>query len=416
MQFVVKSKIFFVKLRKYGIPLLTSVFDSTFFHLKIPLGNRSKFKPLADKKTIVYLGEYTWPRISRIAKRVKKDFNISPVLICSAAGFKKEFISDSYDHIIVFRNKWHLRRILEELKQVYLIHSYGMINEYPALAVLHYKGKVIYDAQDVWCCYYGLDTNLRWLKKDMAYERINFTQSKGIVAQSPEPIIGRKLYNKKIPSIFFPIYCDDDVFVDSSDKKMTDDDIHLVYAGGIADSSRDPAQYGNIQFHWLIEKLGKQKIHFHIYPSPATIKAEFDEYKKIAEKNSYFHFHDPISLDKLSKELTKYHFGLLPFFSGRNRQSENKYKYATAFKLFNYIEAGIPVITSENLFFQSWIVKRYQCGIAIKESDVDNMRDVFARNSYSDLIKQLVQGREKLSLKKQIPRLMKFYENIVAGY
>jgi hypothetical protein len=412
MKYLVKIKIFVTKVKRFGVLHLTSVFDYFLFQFGVP-ERQCKFKISEGKRSICFLGENLWPRVSRMAKWIKKDFGFEITLVCSSAGFNKKFSHGHFDHIITFRNKWHLRRILSQLKGMDLIHSFGPKNEYPAMATLYYKGNVIYDAQDVLCCYYGLNPGIRWIKNDIFYENINFTQSKGLVAQGPEPIIGRKFYNtKKPPSLFFPLYCDDDAFTDPTAKRIKEGEIHLVYAGGIAGSHRDPLQYGSTQFFGLIEKLSNQKIHFHIYPSPLTPQVDCFEYEKNYVHNHYFHFHPAVAQDELPGELAKYHFGIVPFFSGQNKQSNYKYKYATALKLFNYIEAGIPVITSEDMFFQNWIVKRYKCGISINEGNLNDLRKSIESYHYVGLIENLIQGRNRLSLRRQIPRLVSFYDKI----
>jgi hypothetical protein len=411
-----KLNTFLTKLRKYAFIRLSSALDYLLFVLNIA---DTQYQPdqAASDKTVVYLGEYSWPRISRIAKYVQKDFGYRVVLVCSKMGFTPKLNPDCFDQVITFRNAWHLKRILMTIRGVKLIHAYGPVNSYPAIGITHAQVPAIYDAQDVLCCYYGLNPHYAHVKTDMESERINFTASAGLVAQSPEPIVGRRIYGtpKSSQSIFFPIYCDPEAFVPPAKMNKRSDGIHVVYIGGVAGSHRDPQRYGSIQFHWLIDLFSKQQIHFHIYPSPTNIRADYIEYEQTAKENPYFHFHNSISQSELSAELSQYHFSILPFFSGQNKQSNSKYKYATAFKLFNYIEAGLPVIVSKDVLFQSWLINRYGCGLSIEKNDLDNLASFVKQTDYNKLLENLIAGREKLSLRKQIPRMVRFYDQIAAG-
>jgi glycosyltransferase involved in cell wall biosynthesis len=411
-----KIKTFFVKLRKYLFINFTSGLDFILYCLSIP---DTQFRnDLATKeKTVIYLGEYSWPRITRIAKYVKKDFGYRIILICFKGGLLPKLNPDGFDQVITFRNGWHLKRIVRRLNKAKLIHAYGPVNKYPAIGLKAARIPVVYDCQDVVGCYYGLEPEYNHIRKEVEYERINFTQSQGLVAQSAEPIVGRKIY--KTPagtkSIFFPIYCDAEAFIPKNKIEKLTDGLHIVYIGGVAGSHRDPERYGSIQFQWLIDTFSKLNIHFHIYPSPANMEADYIEYEYIAKSNAYFHFHPSVSQSELTKEISKYHFSIVPFFSGQNLQSNIKYKYATAFKLFNYIEAGLPVLVSEDMGFQSWIIKRYSCGLTIDKKDLLDLNTFLKQFDYTKLISDLIDNREKLSLQRQIPRMVQFYEQIGTG-
>jgi len=136
------------------------------------------------------------------------------------------------------------------------------------------------------------------------------------------------------------------------------------------------------------------------------------EYEKIAENNYYFHFHKPVSQENLANEINKYHFGLIPFFIKDTQISSEKIKYATSLKLFNYIEAGVPVILSKDLIYQSWIVERYHAGIVISPDDLLNIKKIVTTVDYKIITENLIKNRQELSLKKHIPRLIKFYKQI----
>jgi hypothetical protein len=410
------QKIFLVKLRWFIFGQITSVFDFLLYLVNSPVSGTEIFKR-NNRKVIVYLGEHLPPRIPRIAKWVKRSSRFSTVLVCSQQGFVEKFSNDEFDGVFLFRNAFHLKRIIKQVPGIHLIHGFAPKSYYPDLVRRSFNYKFICDYQDVYSIYYGLNPSLGWLKKELPHEKSCLEHADGIVGQSLEPNVAFRKYNirEKPKTIFFPLYCDDDVFQNNA-KKLDPDNIHVVYAGGVAGSHRDSKQYGNIQFHSIINTLSKQKIHFHIYPSPSNIRADYEEYEEISKKNSFFHFHEPVGQDKLAKELSKYHFGLLCFFKGLSEQSDDKLKYATTLKLFNYIEAGIPILVSEDLGYQSWMVNRNRVGIGIADAkQFSFLKEKLMALDYDKLLEDLIERRKNLSLQKNISRLLEFYRRITSA-
>ena len=367
---------------------------------------------ISEAPKIVFVGDGMVPRISRMAKWIKRDGRFFTVLITNKIGYVEKFSNREWDGVFLFRNQYHLMRILKQIKGVYLYHGFAPKSFYPDFVRQFVKEPFLIDMQDVYACYYGLNPGTRWIKAELPHEKNCLQLSDGLIGHSLEPNVALRKYGKtKPPSLFFPLYCDNDCFR-GNEKRPDAENIHFVYAGGVAGSHRDKNHYGSIQFHELIKILDNQHIHFHIYPSPSNFKADYEEYVQIAQISEYFHFHAPVSQEALTAELSKYHFGLLPFFSMHSKQSKDKYKYATSLKLFNYIEAGIPVLVSEDLIYQSWIVRRYHAGISIGKEDLTRIGEVVLRQDYSKLVADLIQQREKIALKVHIPRLLNFYQEV----
>lgn len=408
-------KIIAIKVWRLFYLKVTGIVDLILFQLRIPTRNISGIDP-NDKKLVIFVGEFLAPRIPRMSKWLKRvDSSFATLLLCHKSGFVEKFSNDSFDQTILFRNEWHLRRIIRQLPSVYIVHGFAPKSYFPNIARKMAKCPYVHDMQDVYSIYYGLNPTLNWLKKELPHEKECLEKANGIVAHSLEPNAAYGLFKtkQKPKTLFFPLYCDDDVF-QQNNKTLDPDNIHLVYAGGVAGSHRNPKQYGNIQFHNLIKMLSDQKIHFHIYPSPSNIKADYEEYEKIAKSNSYFHFHNSVSQQQLAKELSQYDFGIHTGFvnEGEHKQSQLKYKYCTTLKLFNFIEAGIPVIISDNLTYQSWLIDRYSIGITIKKDDLLVLKRLVITYNYSELKQNLISSRKSLSLKKNSERLLNFYKTL----
>ncbi|MEP6755487.1 MAG: hypothetical protein ABJA67_08300, partial [Chthonomonadales bacterium] len=254
-------------------------------------------------------------------------------------------------------------------------------------------------------------------REELPHERACMAGADGLVAHSLEPNEGFRRYGiarkDRPPTLFFPLYCDDDLFVDHV-PKISNTELHLVYAGGVAGSHRDAKHYGNIQFFGLIDTLTKQGLHFHIYPSPTNIRADVEEYEALAHVNPRFHFHDPVPQERLAGELGRYHYGIhLGFVNdAEHKQSSAKYRLCTTLKLFNFIEAGIPVLSSDNLEFQAWLVTRYGSGIRLKREEIEVLAQILEMVSYASIANTLRGGRNELSIKNQMLRLLRFYQGM----
>jgi len=405
------------KLKWFIYDKVTSAWDALLWTTHVPVANTKVMAK--NTKIIMYVGEFLPPRIARLAKWCKKCEPFTTILLCHERGFVEKFSNKEIDHTILFRNKWHLKRLIKALPAPYILHGFAPKSKYPYIALeaskkYHPASPVITDYQDVFILYYGHNSRLRWLKEELPYEKLCFQSSDGIIAHSLEPAVARRMWkvNEKKKRLFFPLYADNDYF-SSTPKSFSVDDIHLVYAGGVMGSHRDKVHYGSVQFHWLIDYLSKQKIHFHIYPSPSVLKPDYMEYEKIAKDNPYFHFHMAVSQQDLGKELSKYHYGIMPFFKVNSGQSDLKHKYATTLKMFNYVEAGIPILVSQDVRYQSWLVERYKLGIVIpKKEDFADIRRLICAIPYEEQINNLYKNREKLSLKSHTSRLLNFYKQL----
>lgn len=404
-------KILLIKIRRKLSLLISSAFDFLIFQV-----GKQRLKAStqnADKKIIVYLCELIPARAGRMAKWVGKNPLFEVILVCHQDGYVPEFAGGHFSREFTYRNEWHLRSTLLRIGHIDVIHSFAPKCYYPEIARLFTQKPFILDMQDVVVTYHGLNPPYAWAKKELIYEKSCLSHADVIIGQSLEPRAGILQYGiKKRPeTMFFPLFCDDDSLKPQSGKNLKEG-IHVVYAGGLAGSHRDRRQFGILQFHNLIESLSKQEIHFHVYPSPSTLPPDYEEYYGIAAKNPFFHIHEPVDNDALTTELAKYHFGILPFFREDSDLKEDKMKYATSLKMFNFLEAGLPVIISRDIFYQWWIVMRKNSGVAISKQDIPDLGKKLRSLDYDRLLKNVDEYRRELSLSKHVPRLINLYQRL----
>jgi hypothetical protein len=405
------AKVMLTKLRREFRTRGTALLDALLYLLHAAPSLPKDIQ--SDKSFLLYVCEMLPARAGRMAKWAARTGNMRILLLCHRDVYIPAFRGTGFAHVLLYRNAWHLKRLLHALPKPLLVHGFAPKSKYPDLARMQLQAQgvpYIHDLQDNLVVYYGTDVKPRWLREELPHERACMAGSDGLIAHSLEPNEGFRRYGiarkDRPPTLFFPLYCDDDVFVDNV-PKISDGEIHLVYAGGVAGSHRDPKHYGNIQFFGLVETLTKQGLHFHIYPSPTNIRADVEEYETLSRANPRFHFHAPVPQERLAGELARYHFGMLPFFKELSEQSESKLRYATTLKLFNFLEAGIPIIVSRDLTYQSWIVERNGSGISVSMRDMTALADLIAKFRNKQF------SRPFLGLKRATPRLLQFYQRMV---
>lgn len=389
---------------------MSGMVDAALYFLRIP----PRVPPEAKVGgALFYVAELLMARAGRLAKWVTRLSGRKVVLLCHAEGFIPEF-AEGFTAIVRYRNGWHLRRLLRTMPEPWLIHGFAPKSHYPDVARRAMRGvPYVHDLQDTLVVYYGTAPTKRWLRVELPYEKACMAGADGVIAHSLEPAEGFRRYGiprgRRPPTLFFPLYCDDDRFVGDV-PKVPGKAIHLVYAGGVAGSHRDPRYFGHIQFFGLIRTLAEQGLHLHIYPSPTTLEADRLEYVELARTNPWFHYHEPVAQEALAGELARYHFGLIPFFVQNSEQSPEKLKYATALKLFNFIEAGLPVVVSGDLEFQGWISRRAHAGVVVASDGLGTLAPRLEAFDGS----RLAAGRTSLSLGAQVPRLLSFYAAVRA--
>src|ERR1700677_2176238 len=156
-------KIFLNKLRWFAYEKLTSTGDFVLFYLSLPVAGADEIKA---GKTIIYVGESLPPRIPRVAKWCKRYEKFTTVLVCHKRGFVEKFSNPDIDYTFLFRNEWHLKRIIRSIKNPYILHGFAPKSKFPFIAKEACKKyspstPFIIDYQDVFVIYYGKNPAMR---------------------------------------------------------------------------------------------------------------------------------------------------------------------------------------------------------------------------------------------------------------
>ncbi len=402
-------------IRREEIPFYIQVIKNLLRHLYHKFLKRDLLVPPCNGnsvKKIMFIKEQAGVRLWKQAKALKSTGRYSLTLVtrfynpCEYKGI--------FDNIILYRNMQHFSIIIKNFEG-YLIHAYGWPSAIVKLAIKVGKVPVVYDLYDSKVVTYGKDNLPFRFRNEFETEKFCFENADGIVTKSPEIEYLKKFFRIKAPTILFQDCCLDELMMNKEIERASkkDDELHLVYVGGVAPMSYPKETAGGTQFLDIAKVLASQRIHFHIYPSPYH-RQLYPQYYRFMRTNSYFHIHNPASIKKLAKEISCYDYGLYLIDYGNVPLVTNeKQKTGTGNKIASYLEAGLPIIVNSGLEYESKRVERAGIGLVINMKDIPMLRSILQSVDYEKLIKNVETKRKTFNMTKRIVRLETFYRKVI---
>lgn len=294
---------------------------------------------------------------------------------------------DVYNECIHLTSHRHLWDITSNYD---IIHCH---NEPDILTVAALAGDapVVHDTHDLISLRVNGDPNLSY------FEGVANRGSAGRVYTTPYQLEeAKRLYGVNGHSLVFYNYASESDLPTNIHAKLSDQDgqVHIVYEGGIGGNThRD--------FHSLFVDLASQGIHIHIYPSfySQEIAQYFSKHKNIK-------YNHPISPKQIIEEMTQYDFGIIPF--NIERGNKRFLDSTIANKLFEYMAAGLPVITSPLKTYIDYF-KHNPVGITF-ENDKDIIENI---PKLKRIAKKTDFSNQIFTYENEIIKLETFYGNII---
>jgi len=409
MVFYKKLKVLMRVLNEKKTELLDSVLLKFNFY-----DSAIKYDKPGSKKRIVFVGQQLTHRIIKIIQWLKIHSDFEIIVVSQDAFFRGDLLPNNYDRLVLFKNRSHLKRIILGSNLIDVIYAFSSNPKHAAIAIEFCTARTIFDPYDCNIIYYGKNDVPESQQIYVEKERMCFKLANAMVARSTENNAAYKIYGiEKKKTIFFSDYCDNNLFTFQNVALSKADEITIVYAGSLKGKAQNQISDGMTDFSSFIEAIESQKIHFHIYPSQFVKKADYQEYLDTEKKVNYLHIHSTLSQGNLSHELSGYHFGTLPQFKTENSTlSDYKIERGTALKFFNFLEAGLPILISDEWKYMAWLVRRYKIGIVFGKEDFSNLRNIILSVDYAELKNNVLAFREKNSMQNNTPRLIKFIASL----
>lgn len=392
-------------------------------------------QPSRKKRILFVTGSPTYNIIRQSIYLRKAGYET--ILLMGTSLSLADFAEKYFDIVYIFNSIYTLSHILKEARP-YLIHVQGATrnsNHFGILGEVLSNSKMVFNFYDIpSTTIAGKDieagerdlVDVKEIQLDLFSERFACERADGLIFGYSGEVgeILKERYNTKSPMLEFQSYpCDE--FVSNGSIKYSDSGgkVHIVYGGHVAPSHLPEQYFGDCQFHSVIEQLTKQGLYFDIYVLDVSfrrIKRDYGDYLALAEENPLFNFKRGAVLDKATEAFSRYDFGAMiyPYYKGEVfRMGEHIMKEHVRMRLpdkfFTYMEAGLPIIVSEELAYAARLVKEYEIGIVLRRNDLDNLSEIINSYDREKLKANVKKAREELSMKRNIGRLISFYEQVV---
>lgn len=407
-------------LRKYKVSGLKAVFNKASIK-KIVTSINSP----SNKKKILYITITPSFNLLRQSIYVRKNENYETILLMESPWLLK-LMEKHFDDVYIYDTYYELANILKEVKP-YLIHVQGSMLGSDFLCILAKslsETKVIFEFFDVpSLCVSKEDSVVAWGEKSTKLgffaEQYACENADGIIlGYSHEAAdILRKKYIIKAPILEFHTYvCNEFVSNENTTKHSREDGkLHLVYGGNVAPSNLPKKVFADVQLHDLIKEITKQGIYFDIYTTPHVSPLKFEQfysgYIDISKQNTLFRFKEGLFPHEAASEFSRYDFGMMIYLFNQGTFLSESLNTRLPGKFFLYLEAGLPILVSEELKYVSKIVREYEIGIVVSQEDIYNLSKIIPTYDYEKLRKNVIAAREKFSMGTHINTLLRFYED-----
>jgi hypothetical protein len=335
-------------------------------------------------------------------------------------GFQKQ----AFDEIKIFFSYTHLEKIIVEIAKKYQVLAIiGSLQ--PAAQTLHLLNMkrswpVFIDHYDsYWSLFHfsklsieGPEPTGNFSMEEIEAEKYCYTNADGVLARSGSLV---KLFQEK--NINTPIR----LFEDRCNKKFFQPiwlgsgpkgkEWSVVYPGIFYPMHFDKRLFGDIQFVPLGKLFAKEKIHFHLYPSPHH-NYLYSEYEAEAARNPYFHIHPTVDFDNIHQEISKYDFGWQAHdFSKAAFFSETSKQFELSIKFYSFLEAGLPIIVNELLERGKKIIKDTGAGLCIGNNAPQGLREIIENSDVATIRKNVEHARQVLEIDQISDELFGFLNN-----
>lgn len=303
-----------------------------------------------------------------------------------------------------------------------IIHTYSNFDTLTIAAKEYTRQPVIYDVRDM-TTLFSLQTHLKnyvppgmrgWrlveliagkliMKKLEINEKSAFEISDGVVFTSEymrDLALGEKGYNVK-EHIVLPNYLPSSFLPEKWPEKYSklDGKIHIAYVGFLSLSG-----YRNILP--TLKFFARDDMVLHIY-GDGTPDA-LNTYKQTSAKNKNFIYEGKFALTQLIYEIAKNDVGLIPFFPHSDPEHIHS---ILPNKLFDYLAAGIPILSAPSKALKDFIMKHHVGRIFQKH----HLKD---RKSLFRIIEELLDikiNRNDFLMDTHIKDLENFYQKIIVN-
>lgn len=406
---------------------------------------------MKQTKQIIFVEPFPTVMVYKIAKIFRaKGYKTILIKLLECKGAEKSFHKKAFNQIISFNLKFYRiniknflpiassliklsRGIFSSLVHVLKLKPYVVFTRaapsWPCalFRVLFRRDPLIYFPYDIRAFYYKTEQQAKKYGHlpsfEIKSERFCFEHADGIIHKGDpnelEFLNGRMLGEDiKLPDLqlsFFP-YCSREFTAPINRHKLSKKDkgVHIVHIDSMGSIGPSEAKYVYDTLSFFVN----QKIHIHIYSRPNSVSKEevakfFEQDSQFTKdyesllKSKYFHFHMPLEPDEITKEISKYDFGLSPK-APKGKPFDLEPNFSLGNKLSTYLESGIPLISHNTVKFLAEIRDYYKIGVSFDEKNPKSLKNKLKKLNYKELEKNIKKARKDFSMEKNFDLLESF--------
>ncbi|MEA2049965.1 MAG: hypothetical protein U9O56_04470 [Campylobacterota bacterium] len=361
---------------------------------------------------IAYIGATPQARVYKQVKLLKEKYDVNISLVCFR--YDELLFNDLFDKTYVLKkgNPYNkIESILVKLNPdiVHLFSDKFAIAE----AIIDSKIPYVYDPYDYFLEQDGISNDTM-----MEHWKMMAQNASGIVLRYDESIKETKKFQylqiedtKPIIQLFD--YACSDFFINKRTvSSRMDKVVHIGYL-----SSLDLSKETHIatQFNNVAKSISPYR-GYDIFCSLWSDK--FDllsvQYQNIKEKfRDNFNLYSALPQEQLNETISSYKYG--SYIHDSSIDSDMPYILkSVGNKIFNYIEAGLPIITTNEITASAKFIEQHKIGVNIKTMEMFNDNIDSIDDNYEELLKTVYHKREnELNILNHIYKLYDLYKLVI---
>jgi len=186
----------------------------------------------------------------------------------------------------------------------------------------------------------------------------------------------------------------------------------LVYAGNVNASCSPRPVFGDVQLLGLIRLLTAQGVCFTLLMNPYLRGQSglYQDYEYERRGNPLFRVEDGLPPERLPAAIAGHHFGSMLYrYPPDMVLLDTHRRFILPTKFFAYLEAGLPVLVSEEIEALAGIVREHGLGLAVSQARLADLPGLLATADYAALKAGVAAWRRDNGLRRHIGELLDLY-------
>lgn len=270
--------------------------------------------------------------------------------------------------------------------------------------------QIMYDEQDM-ASHFGIH--------DMGAEydqwQTVFTRASGVIhMDSPEIIetLSEK-YSHRPECLYFNTYVCPEFHTGRRNETVSNAlPQKIVFAGGLHGGVQSHSFSQHKTIRDVAEILTGQGFRFQIVNASDKGGGGFDYYSDLSFKFQGFSYRSAVSGHSLSTYLAGHDLGWNVLGFEHGEETPFYYKTLMSSKLFDYLQAGLPVVVSKTTEFVADFVKENGIGLVLGFDELHMFSDRVRETDWADVRWHVRKASTVYSMENQMPRLISFYKKL----